>query len=302
MPGRNANPGSYRHGYQGSEKDDEITGTPGTHISTFFRENDTRLGRWWGVDPKTGLSPWESPYASMGGNPIWYNDPLGDIFDVADDDNSKSDVKSLAMDGNKDFIKFNEKSKGVSNVSLDFGDKTKEEITEILDNDNGLKLINDLITATKPEDGSEVSFFYSNSNKGTFISPSSGEKKESSHYTRADGVLGGFVDNLSTKMYSELKSKRTTGLPPNGYDGSVRISDGFFALFDKKSDSYLRIERSSIVFHELAENYFRTVMCLPYNNEGSTIGAHKMAIDLEGTSQGRTPSNDESMPVIFIPF
>ncbi len=77
MPGRNYSPDNYRFGYQGSEKSDEIAGVSGAHITTFFRENDTRILRWWSVDPKA--TAFESPYMSMGGNPIWLNDPLGDL-------------------------------------------------------------------------------------------------------------------------------------------------------------------------------------------------------------------------------
>jgi len=82
MPGRSFNSNSYRFGYNaGSEKDDEIFGTTGSAYHTYFRELDTRINRWWGIDPKANLTPWESPYASMGNNPIWYNDPLGDLRD-----------------------------------------------------------------------------------------------------------------------------------------------------------------------------------------------------------------------------
>jgi|GEM_PF-4832066 len=83
MPGRSFNSNSYRFGYNaGSEKDDEIFGTTGSAYHTYFRELDTRINRWWGIDPKANLTPWESPYASMGNNPIWYNDPRGDYIGV----------------------------------------------------------------------------------------------------------------------------------------------------------------------------------------------------------------------------
>ncbi len=80
MPGRSFESNSYRFGYNaGSEKDDEITGVTGTHFTTYFREFDTRLLVPWSPDPV--LQPWQSPYSYMDGNPIWFNDPRGDVVD-----------------------------------------------------------------------------------------------------------------------------------------------------------------------------------------------------------------------------
>jgi hypothetical protein len=81
MPGRHGNTGDYRYGYQGSEKDGEISGE-GNSYSTFFRQLDVRLGRWKSIDPK--VHAWESPYVSMGDNPIRNNDVLGDEIDISD--------------------------------------------------------------------------------------------------------------------------------------------------------------------------------------------------------------------------
>src|SRR5690606_35204538 len=75
----------YRFGYQGSEKTDEISGS-GNHYTTFFRELDVRFGKWWTSDPKASLRPWESPYSSMGNNPIWRNDVLGDKWKTKADE------------------------------------------------------------------------------------------------------------------------------------------------------------------------------------------------------------------------
>jgi RHS repeat-associated protein len=80
MPGRNGNTGDYRYGYQGSEKDDEIRGE-GNSYTTFYRQLDVRLGRWLSYDPKAG--PSESPYASMGNNPVLYNDQQGDTLKLS---------------------------------------------------------------------------------------------------------------------------------------------------------------------------------------------------------------------------
>jgi RHS repeat-associated protein len=68
---------SYRYGYQGSERDDEIKGN-GNQYTTYFRGLDPRLGRWLSVDPKASSLPWQSPYCSMDNNPIALNDVKGD--------------------------------------------------------------------------------------------------------------------------------------------------------------------------------------------------------------------------------
>ncbi len=79
MPGRQYTASNYRYGFNnGSEKDDEISGI-GNHITTFFREGDLRLGLWWGIDPVT--QAWQSSYAFMNNNPIFFMDIWGDVGD-----------------------------------------------------------------------------------------------------------------------------------------------------------------------------------------------------------------------------
>ncbi|MBL7883998.1 MAG: hypothetical protein JNL69_08000, partial [Bacteroidia bacterium] len=68
--------GNYRYGMNGMEKDDEIVGS-GNMYTTAFRENDVRLGKWWGIDPLSAKYPWQSPYASMDNNPVNKIDPSG---------------------------------------------------------------------------------------------------------------------------------------------------------------------------------------------------------------------------------
>jgi len=67
--------GSYRFGFNGQEKDDEIYGD-GNMNSAQYWEYDTRLGRRWNLDPE--VKSWQSRYACFSNNPISRIDPDGD--------------------------------------------------------------------------------------------------------------------------------------------------------------------------------------------------------------------------------
>jgi hypothetical protein len=89
MDGRNWQSSTERYGYNGMEQDDYLKengpllgqATPladcvcfpplvrweikqGNSYTTEFRELDTRIGRWWSLDPV--FKEWESPYAGFG--------------------------------------------------------------------------------------------------------------------------------------------------------------------------------------------------------------------------------------------
>ena len=106
--------GSYRFGYQGSEKDNEVSGD-GNSYTTEFRQLDPRLGRWFSVDPMEFKYAYITPYASMHNNPINITDvkglgPDGDPVNLggqeyeretlsgpAADDASKLDMKEITF-------------------------------------------------------------------------------------------------------------------------------------------------------------------------------------------------------------
>ena len=65
LPNRNGSsegPSSYRYGFQGQEKDDEIKGE-GNSLNYKFRMHDPRVGRFFAVDPLFKEYPWNSPYS-----------------------------------------------------------------------------------------------------------------------------------------------------------------------------------------------------------------------------------------------
>lgn len=91
-------------GYQGSERDDEVSGG-GNSYTTFFRGLNPRLGRWLSIDPKYKHN--ESPYADMGNNPIYFIDPLGD--DIIDGRGKNAKKVEVTRDANgKLKYKFDE--------------------------------------------------------------------------------------------------------------------------------------------------------------------------------------------------
>jgi RHS repeat-associated protein len=80
MPNRHfADADGYRYGFNGMEKDDEVKGSTGTVFSTTWRGYNSRLGRWWSVDPMTNVLPSESPYNFANNIPTVGADPAGDI-------------------------------------------------------------------------------------------------------------------------------------------------------------------------------------------------------------------------------
>ena len=62
VPNRCGSFDSYRYGFQGQEKDDEIKGN-GNSVNYSFRMHDPRLGRFLSLDPLAKDYPHNSPYA-----------------------------------------------------------------------------------------------------------------------------------------------------------------------------------------------------------------------------------------------
>lgn len=69
MPGRNFTSSSYRYGFNGAEKDDEIKGD-GNSYDFGARIYDSRLGRFLSVDSKTGDAPMLTPYHFCSNAPV----------------------------------------------------------------------------------------------------------------------------------------------------------------------------------------------------------------------------------------
>jgi RHS repeat-associated protein len=62
VPNRHGSADSYRYGFQGQEKDDELKGE-GNSLNYTFRMHDPRIGRFLSLDPLSPQYPHNSPYA-----------------------------------------------------------------------------------------------------------------------------------------------------------------------------------------------------------------------------------------------
>ncbi len=86
---------AYRFAYNGMEQDHEMKGIDNSY-TTEFREFDPRLGRWFTTDPRTDELAWESPYLSMGNNPIMLNDINGDVWKTDADEKKAIKMDNIA--------------------------------------------------------------------------------------------------------------------------------------------------------------------------------------------------------------
>ncbi|NLF41275.1 MAG: hypothetical protein GX587_01105 [Bacteroidales bacterium] len=82
---------------------------------------------------------------------------------------------------------------------------------------------------------------------------------------------------------------RHTFLPAEGFDGQVVISsEGTWTEFDSSTGKEVPKTRSSVVFHEMSENYERTVNGRNFHDTPYSLGAHSIAVGLENSWHGKS--------------
>ena len=88
--------GGYRYFFNGQESDGEVYGQ-GSLAGYEFRQYDTRLGRWWGIDQKAAKYPSLSPYQFCAGNPIISKDLDGRDFVVTIEKSGSENIITVKM-------------------------------------------------------------------------------------------------------------------------------------------------------------------------------------------------------------
>ena len=71
LPAPRSDLGRYRYFFNGPESDAEAYGSGSLHAFE-YRMHDTRIGRFWSVDPLAGMFPWNSTYAFAENSPIGF--------------------------------------------------------------------------------------------------------------------------------------------------------------------------------------------------------------------------------------
>jgi RHS repeat-associated protein len=98
----------YCFGFNGQEKDDEITSVPGSHLAFEYRIYDSRIGKFLSVDPLYKDYPWNSTYAFAENRVIdgidlegleWSsaNDQVGWLTNCIDEDYENYEMLNLVL-------------------------------------------------------------------------------------------------------------------------------------------------------------------------------------------------------------
>ncbi len=105
LPGRNYSSGSYRFGFNGMEKDDEMHGATGTSYDFGARIYDPRVGRWLSLDPLATKYLHLSPYCFVGNSPVQSIDPNGKEIVVHYQINGENKSISLKVSTDVELLK-----------------------------------------------------------------------------------------------------------------------------------------------------------------------------------------------------
>jgi len=212
--------------------------------------------RFLSVDRFAHKYPSMSPYQYAANNPMRFIDINGDSLDIAGK-NALSYIQSISPD-HKNRITVD------ANGRVSFN-------TEGLDisSDSGLELLNNLIN------GKNMFMFE--------VLPSNSNVAGVLRTSNSRGNAGDLISNAFSGIANYSKTPRnadggtgSTGLlPKNGYDGYVALGEGSYSFLDGSPKPL-----NNVAFHELSENYNRTVGGFPYMypQTDNRVGAHYRAI------------------------
>ena len=113
--------GSYRFGFNGKEKDNEVMGE-GNEYAYEYRIFNSRIGKFFSIDPWEKKYKWQTPYAYYSNSPIWKVD-----FKGMGDPTDKPEISSANASKNSNRFKLvkRHKTNGTSYYHTGVDIKTK---------------------------------------------------------------------------------------------------------------------------------------------------------------------------------
>lgn len=286
QPGRSYNSNTYTYGFNGKEKDDEVTGVTGSHLDFGARIYDSRIGRWLACDPKAEKYPQIAPYAAFGLNPIFFIDPGGETLRVAGmTEKAMRDVESVLPQNYQAYL-----TKTTSG-EIQWNNKKLNEDKIVLDmTDPGVQLIDNLINAKenyeyRVADKVNVSWVYTNNNEIKCT------VEENLNNNGGNGLI--VASNNAEGLTTSGRTNTIFAAPTqeSGVDGQVTILPNSFLKSGKKSEGQTDSKpRASLVFHELWEVFNRTTKKMEQGDAHRDAQNQERELD---TNDKRRDVNDE---------
>jgi hypothetical protein len=193
----------------------------------------------------------------MGCNPIYIKDVDGRDLKIGGDQSyALNDVQSLVPKKYRSLVSASKDGM----IEFQFN-KLPEKVQKF----KGATLLNNMIN-------SKNHFLYIAGDQIDGVRDRSTKVAENTYTTPKMNIesLGYVVDNFSiTDPKSTAAEQR---LPPDGFQGAVRISEGEFSLLGTQSLITCDIPREHVIFHEFDENYLRTENSLGYDDAHHQAG------------------------------
>ena len=252
MPGRTFNSNSYRYGFDGMEKDDEMGKGDGNSYTTEFRQYDPRLMRWLSIDPMAKSRVGLTPYNFAQNSPIVRFDPSGALDDlVITGDESGAAVAQI-------------QSQTTMTITRDSRGKIKAEGKALTMSDRKLmEVINDHTITVKVEASSNLHI------KGTLTS-------------RAGGSFMGNKVTRKTSTMNFVLNNKPFEVGEVSWDYNSVVANQFICPKYLKAIDNLYGSPGETIMHEISESYFgatisqlRGISALPGTKSGIGKESHE---------------------------